>query len=76
MVEKREFDVSTNRVLVYSYMSMSVPPGYEPIMILFQSATPNESRLASQTGISVVFLELSHCANRTRGSTRISSGRT
>jgi len=40
MVEKREFDVSTNRVLVYSYMSMSVPPAYEPIMILFQSATP------------------------------------
>ena len=62
MVEKRGFDVSTNGVLVYSYMSMSVPPAHEPIMILFQSATPNESRLAGQTGISVAFLELSHCA--------------
>jgi len=45
---------------VYSYLSISVPPPCESIAIRVQSPVPTESRPSSQTGISVVFYELSH----------------
>ena len=45
---------------MYSYLSLSVPPPCESIVIRLQSPTPIESRTSGQTGISVIFYELSH----------------
>jgi len=45
---------------VYTYFSISVPPPCESIVIRLQSPTPIESRPSGQTGISVIFYELSH----------------
>ena len=55
-------DTPSNTTLAYYYniMSILVPPPCEPIVIQAQSSRPNEFRVANQTGITVIFYELSH----------------
>ena len=53
-------DVPTNRIVAYLFVAISVPPPCESIVIRLQSPMPIESRPSSQTGISVIFYELSH----------------
>ena len=53
-------DVPTSRIVAYLFVAISVPPPCESIVIRLQSPMPIESRPSSQTGISVIFYELSH----------------
>ena len=53
-------NIPTGGSLVYTYLSISVPPPCEPIVIRFQSSIPTDTRPSGQTGISVIFYELSH----------------
>jgi len=53
-------DTPSNTNLAYLYNSISVPPPCEPIVIKLRSSRPNELRPPNQTGITVVFYELSH----------------
>ena len=50
-------DVPNDRILSYEYVSISVPPPCEPIVIQRQSPMPLESM---RVGILVLFYELSH----------------
>ena len=53
-------DAPSNTNLAYLYTSISVPPPCEPIVTQIRSSMPNEFRPAGQTGITIVFYELSH----------------
>ena len=53
-------DTPSNTNLAYLYSSILVPPPCEPIVIQLRSSRPNELRPPNQTGVTVVFYELSH----------------
>ena len=53
-------DAPSDTTLAYLYTSISVPPPCEPIVIQVRSSMPNEFRPAGQTGITILFYELSH----------------
>ena len=52
--------VSTDRVLEYEYVSISVSPPCEPVVILRRSQMPLLNRRTSDDQLFVIFYELSH----------------
>ena len=53
-------DVPNDRVLEYEYVSISVPPPCEPVVILRRSLMPLRNRRTSDDQLFVIFYELSH----------------